>query len=806
MKKYLCIHGHFYQPPRENAWLEEVEIQDSASPFHDWNERITSECYRPNATSRILNSQNRITDIVNNYSKISFNFGPTLLSWLEHHAADVYAAILKADRLSMEHFDGHGSAMAQVYNHIIMPLANKRDKKTQILWGLEDFRSRFGREAEGMWLAETAVDLETLETLSEYGIKFTVLAPRQAKQYRRVGETTWTSGIDSKKHYKCNLPNGKQITLFFYDGERSQDVAFKGLLKNGKDFADSLVRSFDSREEQQLVHIATDGESYGHHHRHGDMALAFCCRYIEENQLAQLTNYGQYMHLFEADHEVEIHENSSWSCYHGVERWRSNCGCGNESGYHQKWREPLRESLNWVRDQVATVYKEQIEAYQVDPWKLRNEYIQVILNRNPEFVDRFLKIHFKKAISNSTRSKIIRLLEMQRQSLLMFTSCGWFFDEVSRIETVQILQYANRAIQLTEQVANVKLEHEFIHRLSKAESNLPEVKNAAVIYQEKIQPKRIGLINVGIHYAVASLFDENPEKLRILNYACNSDPFERYYAGVQILAIGRTKVSSLVTLSEKQFSFAVLYLSQHQIIGSSAEISEWIFDEMKVEIVKAFKESKIHKVVDIMQQYFGGSNFSFFELFKDAQTEILGKILKANIRSAGINYKRIYERNYNILNVMNSESLPLPQVLKKNTEIVINLELVTSLQKPNADLRNLNHLVEEVIKWQIPVDKKLLEYEATIKINGLMASFSRDPDDLKILTDISGMLAVLRKIELKPSLNELQNQVFQIGRQSIELWSKSNKPSNKLLLDTLLKLAAEVELDMTVPVPIKKSR
>ena len=806
MKKYLCIHGHFYQPPRENAWLEEVEIQDSARPFHDWNERITSECYRPNATSRILNGRNRIIDIVNNYSKISFNFGPTLLSWMEHHASDVYAAILKADRLSMENFDGHGSAMAQVYNHIILPLANKRDKATQVLWGLEDFRSRFGREAEGMWLAETAVDLDTLETLADYGIKFTVLAPRQANRYRKIGESKWTSGIDTKRHYVCKLPSGKQIILYFYDGERSQDVAFKGLLKNGKEFADALVSSFDGREEQQLVHIATDGESYGHHHRHGDMALAFCCRYIEENQLAQLTNYSQYMHLFEADHEVEILENTSWSCYHGVERWRSNCGCGNESGYHQKWRAPLRESLNWLRDQVSTVYEEQMKEYKVDPWKLRDEYIQVILNRNPDFVDRFLRIHFKKKIGNSKRTKIIRLLEMQRQSLLMFTSCGWFFDEVSRIETVQILQYANRAIQLTEQVANVKLEHEFVHRLKKAESNLPDIKDAAIIYESKIQPKRIGLINVGMHYAVASLFDENPEKLRILNYACYSDPFERYTAGVQILAMGRTKVSSLVTLSEKQFSFAVLYLSQHQIIGSSAEISEWIFEEMRVEIVKAFKESKVHKVVDIMQKYFGGSNFSFFELFKDAQTEILGKILEANIRSAGTTYKRIYERNYNILNVMNSEGLPAPTVLRKNTEIVINLELVKSLQKPNADLRNLNHLVEEVIKWQIPVDRKQLEYEATIKINGMISNFSRHPDDLKILTDLSGILALVHRIELKPSLNELQNQLFQIGRDSIETWAKSNKPSNQLLLKNLLKLASEVELDMTVPVPIKKSR
>jgi len=805
MKKYVCIHGHFYQPPRENAWLEEIEIQVSARPFHDWNERITAECYRPNATSRILNERDRIIDIVNNYSKISFNFGPTLLSWMEHHAPDVYTAILKADRMSMEYFDGHGSAMAQVYNHIIMPLANRRDQITQVLWGLEDFRSRFGREAEGMWLAETAVNLDSLEVLADHGIKFTVLAPRQAIRYRELGSSKWISGIDSKRHYICNLPGGKQITLFFYDGERSQEVAFKGLLKNGREFAEVLVSSFDDREEPQLVHIATDGESYGHHHRHGDMALAYCSRYIETNGLAQLTNYSQYMSMVEADHEVEILENTSWSCYHGIERWRSNCGCADGSGYHQKWRTPLRESLNWLRDQMVPVYEEQIEPYCEDPWKLRNEYIQVILNRSQDFVERFLEIHIKRKISPAERTKIFQLLEMQRQSLLMFTSCGWFFDEVSRIETVQILQYANRAIQLAEQTAPLKLEQEFVERLGKAESNIPEIKDASSIYKNTISPKRIGLINVGMHYAVASLFDENPEKLKILNYSCISDPFERYHAGTHILAIGRTNVSSTVTLSEKQLSFAALYIGQHQIIGSAAEISEWIFNEMRVEIVKAFKESRVHQVVSIMQKHFGDSNFSFFELFKDAQTQILGKILEANIQGAASSYTRIYERNYNLLNVMNSAGLPIPLVLKQNTEIVINLELVKSLKLPNADLRNLNHLVEEVLKWKIPVDKNLLGYETTNKLNGLIAQFSKHPDDVKILTDISSIISLVRKIDLSPSLNELQNQLFQIGRESSDIWSKSDLPSQRLLLDKLLKLASEVQLDMTVPVPMKKS-
>jgi len=670
--KYLCVHGHFYQPPRENAWLEEIEIQDSASPFHDWNERITHECYRPNGTSRILNESNRIIDIVNNYSKISYNFGPTLLSWMEHAAPDVYATILEADRLSMKHFGGYGSAMAQVYNHIIMPLANRRDKITQVKWGLEDFRSRFGREAEGMWLSETAVNTETLEVLADHGIKFTVLAPRQAKRYRRIGSDSWNNGIDTKRHYAYKLPNGKEIILYFYDGSRSQDVAFKGLLKNGRDFAETLISGFDGRSEPQLVHIATDGESYGHHHRHGDMALAYCCRYIETNGLAQLTNYSQYMHLVEADHEVEIHEDTSWSCYHGIERWRSNCGCGNESGYHQRWREPLRKSLNWLRDQLIEVFEKEFAGFAEDPWQVRDDYIELILNRNRSQATNFLQEHINQKLDKIQKSQVIRLLEMQRQSLLMFTSCGWFFDEVSRIETVQILQYANRAIQLAERVSDIKLEDQFIKRLSNAESNLPELGNAAEIYRSQIQPKRISLTSVGMHYAVASLFDENPERLRILNYSCISNPFERYYAGVQILAMGKTSISSMVTLSHKQFSFVVLYIGQHHIIGSAANISDKTFQQMREEIVQAFKQSRVYKVVDIMQHYFGGSNFSFFELFKDAQTKVLRKILGNNIQSAAGSYRRIHERNYNILNVMHSAGLAIPPILTQNMEMVIN--------------------------------------------------------------------------------------------------------------------------------------
>lgn len=352
MEKFICIHGHFYQPPRENAWLEVIEVQDSAHPYHDWNERISAECYAPNAVSRILEN-GVIKDIVNNYSQISFNFGPTLLSWMEENDKETYEAILEADKESAKKFGGHGSAMAQVYNHIIMPLATRIEKETQIIWGIRDFKSRFSRRPEGMWLAETAVDIETLELLVENKIKFTVLAPRQAKSIRELGAVEWqevtASSINTKRAYEVKLPSGNSIIVYFYDGDASQSVAFNGLLNDGEKFANSLLGAIDTNDtEPQLINIATDGETYGHHHKHGDMALAFCLEAINEAKQVRITNYAEYSSLHPPKYEAQVHENSSWSCVHGVERWRNDCGCnsGGKPHWNQKWRKPLRDALD----------------------------------------------------------------------------------------------------------------------------------------------------------------------------------------------------------------------------------------------------------------------------------------------------------------------------------------------------------------------------------------------------------------------------------------------------------------------------
>ncbi|MGR3318274.1 MAG: DUF3536 domain-containing protein [Candidatus Anammoxibacter sp.] len=495
MNKYICIHSHFYQPPRENPWLEKVERQESAYPYHDWNERITAECYLPNAKSPILGENGENIKNINNYEKIDFNFGPTLLSWIQRRKPEVYKTIINADHDARKKFSGHGSAIAQIYNHLIMPLANDRDKQTQVIWGIADFVYHFGRNPEGIWLSETAVDLKTLEAIAEHGIKFTILAPRQAKRVRKISNDTWidvtNEKIDTKKPYLCQLPSGKSINIFFFDGAISHGLAFGNLLNNGEDFAKRLLAAFANNGEQaQLVNIATDGETFGHHQRYGNMALAYCTHYIESNNLAKVTIYGEYLEKFPPDYEVEIVEDSSWSCVHGIERWRSDCGChaGSFPEWSQEWRAPLREAMDWLRGRLGQIYEESVSGLIDNPWNARNDYIDIIVDRSNAKLEDFLLNHTVKELSKKEKLKVLQLLEMQKHSMFMYTSCGWFFDDVSRIETVQIMQCAARSIQLAKEVSGIDLEPEYIKFLSRAPSNVSDFKSADMVYDMLVRP------------------------------------------------------------------------------------------------------------------------------------------------------------------------------------------------------------------------------------------------------------------------------------------------------------------------------
>jgi len=496
MERYICIHGHFYQPARENPWLETVEREDSAHPYHDWNERVTAECYAPNAAARIQDGEGRVNSLVNNYARISFDFGPTLLAWLERNSQGVYEAILSADRESQKRFSGHGSAIAQAYNHMILPLANRRDKYTQVVWGIRDFQHRFGRHPDGMWLPETAVDLETLDIMAELGIQFTILTPRQASHARKLGDNRWrdvrNERIDPTMAYAAHLPSGRNINVFFYNAPVSRAVAFEHLLNNGEDLALRLMGAFqEGAMRPQLVHIATDGETYGHHHKFGEMALAYALEYLESNDAARLTNYSEYLDNNPPTHEARILQRTSWSCPHGVERWRADCGCntGARPEWNRAWRGPLREALEWLRDIIAPKYEEKGLEFFKDPWAARNDYIEFILDRSSEQLDRYLGKHSVRPLNDFDRDTALKLLEMQRHTMLMFASDGWFFDDISGIETRQVLLSAGRVLQLGRQVFGEEYEPSFLKILEAAKSNVPAMRNGRTIYQRFVKPK-----------------------------------------------------------------------------------------------------------------------------------------------------------------------------------------------------------------------------------------------------------------------------------------------------------------------------
>ena len=571
----VCIHGHFYQPPRENPWSGGVEVQRSAAPYHDWNERVTAECYAPNTAARILDADGLIAEVTNTYSRISFTAAPTLLSWLERHRPEVYGAIIEADRESRERYAGHGSAIASCYSHIIMPLATREEKRTQVIWGIRDFAARFGREPEGMWLPETAVDIESLDLMAEAGIRFTVLAPHQAGRVRVIGVEGWTdvSGgrVDTTMPYVCRLPSGRSITVFFYDGAIARDVAFGDLLSDGRRFAGRLLGAFSRRRERpELVHIATDGETYGHHREFGEMALAYCLRTIEARRDARLTVYGEYLDAHPPTHEVAVREMTSWSCTHGVGRWQGECGChsGAHPGWSQAWRRPLREAVDMVRDALAPGSAEALVALVRDPREVRDDAVGLVLGRwSDEAAAAFFSRHALRDPSPGGRRRVLALLELERQAMLMQTSCGWFFDDITEPGSVQVMRHASRAMDLARQVLGIDLESAFIDILRRAPSNDPEYATGAAVYEALVRPAAAtDLARLGAGAALYALFDLEPLAVASGMYAVRGDWRYRSGADGRQSLLGTVRVLSRVTGEEALLDAVALFTGMDRVV------------------------------------------------------------------------------------------------------------------------------------------------------------------------------------------------------------------------------------------------
>jgi alpha-amylase/alpha-mannosidase (GH57 family) len=785
--RYVCVHGHFYQPPRENPSLEAIELQDSAYPYHDWNERITAECYAPNATSRILDNQQRIIKLVNNYGMMSFNFGPTLLSWLEDKAPRVYAALQEADQLSCHKFGSHGSAVAQAYNHMILPLANRRDKVTQVKWGIADFEHRFKRRPEGMWLPETAANTETLEVLAENGILYTIMAPRQAKRVRRKGGRSWKDvtgdRIDPSRAYLVNLPSKKTISVFFYDGPISQGVAFEGLLNDGKRFADRLLSGFaDSRDWPQLSHIATDGESYGHHHRFGEMALTYALQHIENDKLAELTNYGQFLERYPADHFVEIVENSSWSCVHGIERWRSNCGCnsGGHGNWNQEWRAPLRAALEWLRDKVNPLFEEKAPALLKNPWDARDEYIRVILNRSDASVDAFFNNHAIHPLSPEEQVTALKLLEMQRHAMLMYTSCGWFFDELSGLETVQVIHYAGRVVELAKESVGAEIEPQFLEHLRQAKSNLPEHGDGAQIYEKWVKPAAVNIEKLAGHYAISSLFENYGENTGIYCYDVDREQYSLEAEGKLRLATGRARFSSEVTRESATMSFGVLHLGDHNVTGGvrRADGPER-YEELKTKLIDCFSRADTAAVIRILDEEFSEHSYSLSSLFRDEQRKIVGLILNDSLTSAAAAYRSIYENQAPLIRFLNSLNIPVPPAFKAAADVAVNSQLRQSFERADLDGDNIQSFLKEAATSRVPLDTTTLEFTIRKRLEEQAARFAERPDDMENVQRFRKQLELTQTLPFPVTLWEVQNISYAPLMKAIEhrrLATENNDP------------------------------
>ena len=771
MDRFVCIHGHFYQPPRESPWLEAIEIQDSAFPYHDWNERIAAECYAANAVSRIWDTEGRIVQLVNNYVNISFDFGPTVLLWMQQHAVEAYEAILEADRRSVEKFSGHGSAMAQAYNHMIMPLANSRDKRTQISWGIKDFEYRFGRKPEGLWLPETAVDLETLDIMAQHGIGFAILSPSQAQRVRPFDADTWqdVSGgrINTGMAYRVSLPSGRMMNLFFYDGSISHALAFEGLLNSGEAFAKRLLSAFPDGDSSssRIVHVATDGESYGHHHRNGDMALAHALHYIESNGLAQLINYGGYLANHPPKHEVEIFENSSWSCAHGIERWRSDCGCnsGGHQGWNQTWRAPLRAALDWLRDAITPAYEQLAGRFLSDPWTARDGYIDVIVDRAPERVSAFLSRHAIRPLSYEDEITVLKLMELQRHAMLMYTSCGWFFDELSGIETVQVIQYAGMVLQLADELFNEVFERTFLERLEVAKSNIPEHSDGRRIYEVFVRPAMLGLTAVGAHYAISSLFQINSEQNSIYSYSANMEDYRSFQAGGTKLVIGRAKVTSKVTRISISLCFGVLHLGDHSIACGTGEYQgTQKYEALVKNISDAFAVADFPKTILLMGQYFGSSTYSLTSLFADERRKVLDTIMEPTLRESEAAYGSIYEHHAPLIRFLTGSGTPRPKVLSVAADLCLNAKLRRVLQGDGLDPQVVRPLVEEARLAGAILDEAALGLLLKINIERLAQQALEQCEDLSCMERLNKAAKLVRTLPFEINLWQIQNICYKI--------------------------------------------
>ncbi len=820
---FVAIHGHFYQPPRENPWLEILETEESAHPFHDWNERIALECYRPNAYARILDEKGKILEVINNYSSISFNFGPTVLPWLEKHFPSVYQKVIEADRESVKRF-GHGNAIAQVYNHIIMPLANDRDKETEVLWGMADFEKRFRRRPEALWLPETAVNYATLRVLAKYGMRYLILSPFQALRVKPLGGKKWSDvsqgRINPTRPYRCFIKDssGKKILeqfidIFFYNGTLSKEIAFGDLLKDGNNFCNRFTQFLqESKQRPQLIHVATDGETYGHHMKFGEMALAYALDKGFPARGFELINYGSFLKRFPPVHEVEIDEGpegegTSWSCAHGVGRWKENCGCstGGKPGWNQEWRKPLREALDFLRDELSRAFEREGEKVFQDVWKARDRYIEVILSRSPEGIKDFFDQYGAKGLDEKGRIKGLKILEVQRHALQMYTSCGWFFADLAGIETIIVLQHASRAIQLTEEWMGEEIEERFIQHLSEAKSNLPEVGKGDQVYQRLVKPKWVTPERVANHFAITSLLDGGDGVKEIFSYRVEKIHYEKIEKEANLLVIGQVRITSEIIPEPREFLFGLISSKKEVFRTWVLEKKDGLeFSTFKEKAQESFGEGE-KKLTEVLTSLLGNRIFTIKDTFKEERQAIFHKIIQKEFDEHCQIYADLFDRTKQAVEALSREGLEIPYEIRVAAEVTLSDRLFQEVKQLNRDFKGTveRRKIDEIVEEAREHGYHLRKEKSLLALNGILMSRMNDlqkskgPDlsrQAELAEEVLTLLDMAKRWDFEISLEEAQSLMGEILEECVgdleQGWWENGTP--KLFSPNLITLAEKL--------------
>ena len=806
---YLTIHGHFYQPPRENPWLEYLETQDSASPAHDWNERIDAECYTPNSVSRIVDNRNMILDIVNNYTYINFNFGPTLLSWLEKYSPLTYKRIIEADKQSVLEHDGHGNAIAQVYNHMIMPLANENDKHTQVIWGIRDFEARFGRKPEGMWLAETATDDDTLRVLIEHGIKYTILSPYQAQRVRHFNSNDWQDvswgNIDPARAYRYYLKSQpeKYIDLFFYDGAISKSVAFDEILKDGQRFIKRLQEGISNdRNYPQLINIATDGESYGHHTKFGDMALAYIMKVMARDKGFTITNYAQYLEKFPPQVEVDIKPVSSWSCFHGVGRWKEDCGCstGGHPSWNQKWRKPLREALDYLRDELVVIFEKEASKYMQNPWGARNNYIDVVLNRNEETIRKFQDENFVQNLTEEQKVNAMKLLEMQRQTMLMYTSCGWFFSEISGIETVQIMKYAARAMQLAKDFTDKDIRFEFLEILKEAKSNIAECGTGKDVYMKYVVPSVITKKQIANLWAISSLYRETEDEEHVYCYKITKKDYKTIGKAKFRLVFAHLQVQSDLTLEKSDIILALLKYSGGDFhCAIKPYTNEEDYKQIQNNLTDVYLNAPVTEILRAFDENFGNEYYTLKDVFLEERRKVLDTMLKGKIQKFDQAYQEMYFDSKSSIFYMQSLGVKIPDEFKILAKYTLSKHFNEILSETNEcltaeKLQQAKAIIDEALKIGIEFDTTHVSSLYSKKVAKSILNLAHDFNMEQAQVVIS-LLNEIDILNLKVTISEAQNIYFGKVLKKFKNVIESETKLDRSFMNLVLNIGTQLNID-----------